>query len=593
MFEILDRGGLGRTGVWTRGEREVRTPLILYVQRPSHPAPPYAESLLVQERTEDSRLQIRLSGSYFSPTPSESAEDLPPTKGLPFSVADLEVPQSTVAGDLAVVTNETDLRAVAAGELVFFANGPEYLRSPRAFVSTLVQAREILGPSKLLAVTGLAVPSNLAALVYAGVDLIDSSRVVLDSARGIFHTSDGALPEKEAERGACACPACEAGQDLRAHNERALYREMLLVRNHLAHGRLRELVERRLANDPWNTAVVRHFDLRHFDAVEAYTPVAGGEMLAYSHESLTRPEILRFRRRIRERYSKPSSARVLLLLPCSARKPYSRSRSHRRFRDAILASRNPSAVHEVIVTSPLGVIPRELERFYPPRAYDIPVTGDWSRDEATMVSEDLRAFVGANRYDTVVAHLGAEAAIVKEALPDAILTAKDRPTSVESIASLTIALSAVTASVDRVPRGERFAEEMSNIARFQFGEAGLGLVRAASFRGRFPNVRVIRDGTQVAMHTDRGMLSITLAGGEVLSKEDAYWVEIEDFLPKGNVFAIGVADAAREIRPGDEVVVRHGGEVRAVGTARLGWREMVDLQRGEAVHVRHVREPAP
>ncbi|MEK6987715.1 MAG: archaeosine synthase subunit alpha [Candidatus Thermoplasmatota archaeon] len=593
MFEILDRGGLGRTGVWTRGEREVRTPLILYVQRPSHPAPPYAESLLVQERTEDSRLQIRLSGSYFSPTPSESAEDLPPTKGLPFSVADLEVPQSTVAGDLAVVTNETDLRAVAAGELVFFANGPEYLRSPRAFVSTLVQAREILGPSKLLAVTGLAVPSNLAALVYAGVDLIDSSRVVLDSARGIFHTSDGALPEKEAERGACACPACEAGQDLRAHNERALYREMLLVRNHLAHGRLRELVERRLANDPWNTAVVRHFDLRHFDAVEAYTPVAGGEMLAYSHESLTRPEILRFRRRIRERYSKPSSARVLLLLPCSARKPYSRSRSHRRFRDAILASRNPSAVHEVIVTSPLGVIPRELERFYPPRAYDIPVTGDWSRDEATMVSEDLRAFVGANRYDTVVAHLGAEAAIVKEALPDAILTAKDRPTSVESIASLTIALSAVTVSVDRVPRGERFAEEMSNIARFQFGEAGLGLVRAASFRGRFPNVRVIRDCTQVAMHTDRGMLSITLAGGEVLSKEDAYWVEIEDFLPKGNVFAIGVADAAREIRPGDEVVVRHGGEVRAVGTARLGWREMVDLQRGEAVHVRHVREPAP
>src|SRR5439155_18618970 len=31
--------------------------------------------------------------------------------------------------------------------------------------------------------------------------------------------------------------------------------------------------------------------------------------------------------RIRERYRKPPSARVLLLLPCSARKPYSTSRS--------------------------------------------------------------------------------------------------------------------------------------------------------------------------------------------------------------------------------------------------------------------------
>src|SRR5207247_5931433 len=131
--------------------------------------------------------------------------------------------------------------------------------------------------------------------------------------------------------------------------------------------------------------------------VEAYTPVAGGEMLAYASESLTRPEIVRFRRRIRERYAKPPSSRVLVLLPCSARKPYSRSRSHRRFRDAILASKDPSSVHEVIVTSPLGLIPRELERFYPARAYDIPVTGDWSRDEAAVVADDARADVEANR----------------------------------------------------------------------------------------------------------------------------------------------------------------------------------------------------
>src|SRR3989442_12245444 len=103
-------------------------------------------------------------------------------------------------------------------------------------------------------------------------------------------------------------------------------------------------------------------------------------MLAYASESLTRPEIVRFRRRIRERYGKPPSARVLVLPPCSARKPYSTSRSHRRFRDAILASADPSAGHEVIVTSPLGLIPRELERFYPPGADDIPGPGARARD---------------------------------------------------------------------------------------------------------------------------------------------------------------------------------------------------------------------
>ena len=182
---------------------------------------------------------------------------------------------------------------------------------------------------------------------------------------------------------------------------------------------------------------------------------------------------------------------------------------------------------------------------------------------------------------------------MKAAVPNVIPTSKERPTSDESLASLTAMLNQVTSSAPRVPKGLRFSEEMSNVARFQFGEAGLGLVLGATFRGRVPDVRVIREGTQVAMYTGRGMLSLTLAGGGILSDADAYWVEIEDFLPKGNIFAVGVVDAAPEIRPGDEVVVRHRNEVRAVGTARLSAREMVDFRRGEAVHVRHVLEVPP
>ena len=588
MFEIEARGGLGRKGIWTRSDRRLTMPLVLFVHQGSRAAPSYAEGLLVADRTEDPRFQIRIGGSFFAPRPAGDPDDLPPGKGTPRSLSDLEIPHETVAGEWAVVAGESDLVAAKSAGGVFLANGPEFERSPREFVAAVRAVREALGPSKVVAVTGLATPSNLAVLVYAGIDVVDSSRMMLDSARGLFHTADGTVPVAEADRDACGCPACAAGEALAAHNDRALYREMLLVRSHLIHGRLRELAERRLANAPWNTAIVRHLDLREYGLVEAYTPVAGGEMLAYASESLTRPEIVRFRRRIRERYGKPPSSRVLVLLPCSARKPYSTSRSHRRFRDAILSSADPSAVHEVIVTSPLGLIPRELERFYPAGAYDIPVTGDWSRDEAAMVTDDLRAFLAANRYDTVVAHLGAEAPIVKAAVPDAVLTAKERPTSDESLSYLTRALNDATSSSVRVAKGLRFTEEMSNIARFQFGDAGLGLVKGATFRGRVPDVRVIRQGVQLAMYTGRGMLSLTLAGGEILSHAEAYWVEIEDFLPKGNIFAVGVVDAAPEIRPGDEVVVRHRNEVRAVGTARLNGREMVDFRRGEAVHVRHV-----
>src|SRR3989449_3991390 len=331
MFEIDARGGLGRKGRWTRGERTLTTPLVLFLQGGARAAPSYAEGLLVSERTEDPRFQVRVGGSFFAPRQPNDPDDLPAAKGIPLALADLEIPHEAVAGDWAVVSGESDLVAAKAVSGVFIANGPEFERSPREFVSAIRAVRETLGPVKVVAVTGLATPSNLSVLVYSGIDVVDSSRMRLDSARGLFHTADGTVPLAEADRDACGCPACAVGEDLAAHNDRALFREMLLVRNHLVHGRLRELVERRLANAPWNTAVVRHLDLREYGLVEAYTPVAGGEMLAYASESLTRPEIVRFRRRIRERHGKPPSSRVLVLLPCSARKPYSTSRSHRRF----------------------------------------------------------------------------------------------------------------------------------------------------------------------------------------------------------------------------------------------------------------------
>ena len=36
-----------------------------------------------------------------------------------------------------------------------------------------------------------------------------------------------------------------------------------------------------------------------------------------------------------------------------------------------------SSLHELIVTSPVGLVPRELENSYPASSYDIPVIGIW------------------------------------------------------------------------------------------------------------------------------------------------------------------------------------------------------------------------
>src|SRR3989442_3795150 len=164
MFEIEARGGLGRKGIWTRADLALTTPLVLFVHQGSRAAPTYAEALLVAERTRDPRFQIRVVANFFAPRPADNPDDLPPGKGTPRSLADLEIPHETVAGEWAVVAGESDLVAAKSAGGVFLANGPEFERSPREFVAAGPGGRGTPGPRKGGAGTGLATPSNLAIL---------------------------------------------------------------------------------------------------------------------------------------------------------------------------------------------------------------------------------------------------------------------------------------------------------------------------------------------------------------------------------------------------------------------------------------------
>lgn len=589
VLEIRARHGLARSVTWTVGERPVRTPNVLFAVTSRHPAPDVADILLSETPLADERPTFLDRGSIFRPRPGDGPLAIPPDAAKPASLPDLERP-ATDPGPIVVATTAKDVEAHPEAEVVVLGDAVSFLRHAKSFVAKTIELRRAMGYARLLLTPGLATPGNLAILAYCGVDLVDSTRVLLESTLGRFHTADGSWAAEEVEATACSCPACiahGAGKDLEGHNTRALLEEARYAAMAIRAGRMRELAERRAVNDPWSTAVLRELDLRHPEWQEYHAPVAGGPLLAYAPQSLWRPEVLRFRRRLVERYAKPPSPRVLLLLPCSARKPYAESRTHRRFREALWESGNPHAVHEVIVTSPFGLVPRELERMYPVAHYDVPVTGDWSRDEVAVLQGDLRAFLDRNRYDAVVAHVVTEAPFVAEVVPDATFTAKGKTTEDESLAAMSAALREAVGDAAKVGAHARLREDLRNVATVQFGLEGAALLEGATLRGRYPNVKVFRDGAQVGMFTERGKLSLTLAGGAILSERNAHWVEIEDFRPEGSVFAVGVTGADDRIRVGDEVVVRHQGDVRAVGVAAMNPREMVDLRRGEAVNVRH------
>jgi archaeosine synthase len=59
-----------------------------------------------------------------------------------------------------------------------------------------------------------------------------------------------------------------------------------------------------------------------------------------------------------------------------------------------------------MVTSPLGLVPRELEELWPASHYDIPVTGEWDGDELELIHKCVKSLVSNNGYKMLINHSG-------------------------------------------------------------------------------------------------------------------------------------------------------------------------------------------
>ena len=599
MFDVKVRDGAARLTRWALGDREVLTPAILHVDTERHRAPEFAEILLARRRPETDLPWVLDRGSRFSPVPVDEDADVTLAPDLPYPPA--AGPELRAAGHAENVRQAGGFETlvhVAPGEpgatesdVAVLGAARALLEDPYRFASEIVKLKRAAGPARLVYAPGCGLPHEIALLTYAGVDLVDSAPVLLATRREEWLTPEGPLPMSAVlDDEPCTCPGCLAG-DLRLHNLRTQVQEVKRVRAAIRDGTLRELVEQRVRARPNLAAHLRRMDLEQYGWFEEQAPVLRDRVLhATSKESIQRPEVERFRRRLTERYRKPTPTKVLLVLPCSARKPYSESRTHRTLANALAHVANRAVVHEVVLTSPLGAVPRELETLYPAAHYDLPVTGNWDEDEKVMIRDAFTSLLARNRYSDVLVHLEEiEVEIVAPVLGDFLQTAERDPLAPASLENLRRTLEKATEPHPRVSWQEREAADLASLARFQFGEAGDRLLEGCRVRGKPPFRKLLADGgTQIAMTSPtRGYLTLTLAGGRRLFESGAYRVEIEDFRPKGTIFSVGVVAADPEIREGDEVVVHHAGEVRGVGRALAPGREMEAMPRGPAVHVRH------
>jgi archaeosine synthase alpha-subunit len=471
------------------------------------------------------------------------------------------------------------------------------------FVSTIRALRSGFGAGPALWAPRVALPHRLPLLAYLGVDLFDTVEGEILAARGVFLDRTLGPVDATASRteGGCGCPGCrdETPDRLTRHVRYAFRDALSEVRTALRGGRLRELVEARLVAEPALAEMLRRADRELGELLDQRTAATGSSPRNYVlQESYRRPEMARFRRQLVARYRPPPSKSVLLLVPCSKTKPYRRSRSHRRFASALDGLGRVERVHVVSVSSPIGLVPRELEDLPPARHYDIPVTGEWTETERSGVTEGLAHLLRTGRYRSVVVHLDpAEYAFLREFLPSDLpvrwTLSDDRTTSSGAVAALREAVTAALAPTAAVPGGPLAVvrEELTEIAAVQFGRDAAERLFAPPVRlaGR-PWAQRVTDGHHdlATWSEERGLFHLTVAGAARLGDALHLRVEVDAGVRlEGDLFVPGVRSAADSVRAGDAVGLFRDGALAAVGEAALPGPLMTELDRGLAVRVRH------
>ena len=557
MLDVLSRSQRSRVCEYTRNEKKLTTPAMIGS----------AESdVWIEVKGMDRVLHIMgtdviMESGLRTTSNSNVSTDIEVTEGI--AVVRLPLPE--------------DLSFDDSVEMVVVPNAYELRKDPRRIVDNIIRLRRAAGFNRLLYLSGLGEPSIIALLTYMGVDIFDDS---LPRAAGI--SGIRLIPEAE----------IVTGQDESQNNIRAMEEELDKIRMFIATDRLRELADQRAPSTPTSVALLRLYDKEGYEYAEETCSFTGCRFSCNTTQALRRPDIQSYKARIKD-YSKPAHKRVLLLLPCSAKKPYHISKSHKAFSSAIHTAPHDTLVQELIVTSPLGIVPRELDAFYPANSYDIPVTGEWKPEEKAMIREMVGSVISQG-WDSVVCHLGEDYELV-EGLADMVCTVVGDSTSPASIQNLDKALRDATKGMEPVDYMIDRNEQMRNMLRFQFGAEAADLLMDQNTYaiGKFPYFKLFREDAehnkiQLGMFTpERGGISLTLEGAQILADGGYPVIEIMDFEMKGNLFAVGVIKADPRIHVGDEAIAVCDGKVRLVGVAMMCGQEMTDLKRGIAVKTRH------
>ena len=556
-------------GLGDRASPSAFTPGLLLTEQDPQIGIELAPFTLLHDSSElPASLNIKSRGNWAFPFSEGDIPQYNAVEGhtLPPSLQEADSGQGQSTGPLLPVTwqrlvhDPTLNDASLSPEIVVIQDAIQIAGHPGRLIHALRILRERF-PGALLWAPGIGGPDNVAVLTWFGLDLFDLTRSKQAASRDILLTRDGPRTV-DLSMGECS------DMDTQISEWKAA---ISATRSAIRDGTLRELVDKQSLNSPRLVEHLRRHDAMLADAAPLTQHVSKQQRFrCHSQTSRQDPLIANWIHRIDTQYM-PSEAQreVLVLLPCSARKPYSRSQSHRFFRSAI---RNRS-IHQVIVTSPLGLVPRELEEQWPAAHYDIPVTGDWDSDELATIRRMVSNLVNRVGYKRVINHSGIEFDLDVETIDTRPEGVGASSKSACKMLQMAIDDAAEKYNLENIREKNLLKYQFSALSMWQFGTDEW--LQGLHVGGKPPRWLLLEGKQQMAQwHPDSGRFSFTKSLLPKLHSTGTLpVVEIGGDTPwKGDIFSGMIMSAPTDLKVGQEIlVVRDDVLLGSARTLAAGW----------------------
>lgn len=283
-------------------------------------------------------------------------------------------------------------------------------------VDMILTAKTNLPIERPLHLFGAGHPFMFSLAIALGCDFFDSAAYAIYAKENRYMTETGTVRLEELEFFPCACPKClskapkevaelpqkERQAFLAEHNLYACLLEIKRIKQAIIEGRLWEHLELRAHGHPALLKALKKLK-KYEEFIEKYSPTVKRRGLFFFNSiGLVRPEVVRHRVRLGERYNPPKEAEILILIPQNKNKPFHRSEEYKELVKALRNSpkEHSRKLHVCFYEAPFGVIPVELDEIYPLSQHETTFPPD--KETVEYVASQVSNYIVRNNYKMVL-----------------------------------------------------------------------------------------------------------------------------------------------------------------------------------------------